>query len=148
MRRRLYVLLALVCVLAAAVAGANGAAAAPAPSGAAPASAANPCSDVTIYSPTLVHLHASDNSHVLKSLPNDRGVTGNCTYVDNPYVGSDGHWFMRVALASGGVGYIWVQRLAFGAHHQCNKEGANPPVRPINNGCPLYKCDTKSCPNS
>jgi hypothetical protein len=123
-RRSLYALLAITCLLAAAIVGANTAAATPA--AAAPASASNPCSDLTIYEPTPVHANPADDSGVIKTLPKDYGVTGPCIYIANSF--SFGHWFMQVALASGGYGYIWVQRLAFGSHHQCNKGTAVQPI--------------------
>jgi hypothetical protein len=135
-------------LLAVSLAAANRASAAPAPTAAAPASASNPCSDVTIYSPTPVHLHASDDSGVMKTLPSDYGVTGSRIYFRNVFVGSAGHWFMQVALASGGHDYIWVQRLAFGSHHECSKNGATLPLTFITGGCRLSDCDTESCLNS
>jgi hypothetical protein len=144
MRQRLYALLALFCVLAAATVGANAAAGAnaPATTAVAPATGTTPCSDVTIHDPTPVHLHPADTSYVLKNLPSYYEVRGTCSYWDNEFFGQAGHWFMLVALGTGGYGYIWVQRLMWGSSHHCNDNGD---ILDIPANCPLHHCYTRSC---
>lgn len=134
MRRRLYAPLAVLCLVASPAVGVNAAAATPAT--AATAAALNRCSDRTTFSPTGVHRAALDSSGVIKTLPNNYAVTGTCNYFEDYY--SPYHWFMQVALGTGGYGYIWVQRLQHGAAHHCNRSGTLYPIEYYSPNCPLY----------
>lgn len=127
MRRCCYVLLAILGLLGAAVVGANAGAAASTP---ATVAAGNPCVDITIANPTPVHDFPSDSAGVLKTVPKGYTVRGDCTYANNSKYG---HWFMEVAMAGGGYGYIWVQRLQWGEEHYCDYNGT------------LYRIPTARC---
>jgi hypothetical protein len=90
---------------------------------AAPASATSAtnetCYDVAQAQPTQAHQVPSASSPTEQSFSANTTIYGNCNFWDN--IG-EGHWYMRVYLTNGkngGVGYIWVQRLAWGSQHEC-----------------------------
>src|SRR5271154_5526566 len=57
-------------------------------------------------------------------------VTGTCRYfIDDSGDAGNGSWFMQVTdsgpNSSYGYGYIWVQQLAYGSSHSCDRDGYN-----------------------
>jgi hypothetical protein len=59
-----------------------------------------------------------------------QAVSGPCRYfIDNTGDPGNGHWFMQVTYTSPnsryGYGYIWVQQLAYGSSHSCDRDGYN-----------------------
>jgi hypothetical protein len=57
-------------------------------------------------------------------------VTGSCQYfIDNNGDSGSGHWFMQVTYSGPndnlGYGYIWIQQLAYGSSHSCDRDGYN-----------------------
>ena len=105
-----------------------------------PAFAANgPCHDLTIAQPTPLHFNPSDSSPTVKFLPNQYTVTGSCAYLNNL---SENRWYMQVNYIgpnnNGGYGYIWVQRLNFGAMHLCDVSSEFNFFSIGSGTCPLY----------
>jgi hypothetical protein len=61
---------------------------------------------------------------------NGQTVTGPCRYfIDESGDSGNGRWFMQVTdsgpNSSYGYGYIWVQQLAYGSSHSCDRDGYN-----------------------
>lgn len=90
---------------------------------AAPASATSAtnetCYDVAQAQPTQAHQVPSASSPTEQSFPAGTTIYGNCNFWNNP---GEHHWYMRIYLTNGkngGVGYIWVQRLAWASQHEC-----------------------------
>ena len=105
--------------------------------------ASNTCYDVTNAQPTAAHQVPADSSPTEQFFAANTTIYGNCNYWNNP---GEGHWYMRVYLTNGqnsGMGYIWVQRLAWGHQHLCfvlgTELGEARGVYQIGNSpCPLY----------
>ena len=77
------------------------------------------CYDVALYQPTQAHQLPSDSSPTEESFNVNTTIYGNCNYWNDL---GENRWYMRVYLTNGkngGVGYIWVQRLAWGSQHKC-----------------------------
>jgi hypothetical protein len=57
-------------------------------------------------------------------------VTGSCQYfTDDNGDSGNGNWYMQVTYSgpndSSGYGYVWIQQLAYGSSHSCDRDGYN-----------------------